>query len=92
MAGMVAVVLIAAAAGAALQAFSRGGTANDGIDYASPTSLATVARRSLASRTNVDGTLGLRGQLRRGEPGHGHHHRAFAVGEVMRAPRPPTAA
>jgi multidrug efflux pump subunit AcrA (membrane-fusion protein) len=60
-AGLVILGLAAATAVAAPWPFSRGGTAGTGIDNGSPTSLATVARRSLSSRTNVDGTLAYAG-------------------------------
>jgi peptidoglycan hydrolase-like protein with peptidoglycan-binding domain len=53
-------VVLALALGTVLAVwpFWRGGRqANEGIDNGSPTSLATVTRRSLSSRTNVNGTL-----------------------------------
>jgi hypothetical protein len=55
------VVLLLAAAGVAamlLEPFSGSGRANTGVtDNGYPTGLATVVRRSLASRTSVSGTL-----------------------------------
>jgi hypothetical protein len=44
---------------------SAGGTANNAIDNASAICLATVTRPSLASRTNVNGTLGTYGVVNR---------------------------
>jgi peptidoglycan hydrolase-like protein with peptidoglycan-binding domain len=80
---MVVLVLIAAAAGVALRAFSGAGTANNGIDNASPTSLATVTRRSLASRTNVNGTLGYAGTYGVVNQATGTLTALPAVGEVI---------
>ena len=60
-AGVVVLAFVAAAAGiVALIGRGRNATSNR-IDNASPTALSTVQRRSLASRTNVNGTLGYAG-------------------------------
>jgi peptidoglycan hydrolase-like protein with peptidoglycan-binding domain len=56
-AGLVALALAVATA-LAVWPFGRGGPqTNEGIDNGSPTSLATVIRGSLSSRTSVNGTL-----------------------------------
>jgi hypothetical protein len=59
--GLVVVALAAGTLVAIARPFAGGGTAGNGIDNGAPTSLATVTRRSLSSRTNVSGTLGYAG-------------------------------
>jgi peptidoglycan hydrolase-like protein with peptidoglycan-binding domain len=57
-------VVLALAAGTFLtiaRPFAGGGAAGNGIDNGASTSLASVTRRSLASTTNVNGTLGFAG-------------------------------
>jgi peptidoglycan hydrolase-like protein with peptidoglycan-binding domain len=60
-AGLVVLVLAAGTVLAIAGPFAGGGAAGGGIDNGSPTSLASVTRRSLASRINVNGTLGYAG-------------------------------
>jgi multidrug efflux pump subunit AcrA (membrane-fusion protein) len=60
-AGLVVLVLGAGTFLAITRPFGGGGGAGGGIDNGSPTSLASVTRRSLASRINVNGTLGYAG-------------------------------
>jgi peptidoglycan hydrolase-like protein with peptidoglycan-binding domain len=60
-AGLVVLVLAAGTFLAIARPFAQGGAAGNGIDNGSPTSLASVTRRSLASRINVDGALGYAG-------------------------------
>jgi peptidoglycan hydrolase-like protein with peptidoglycan-binding domain len=59
--GLVVLVLAAGTFLAIARPFAGGGAAGNGIDNGSPTSLASVTRRSLASRINVDGALGYAG-------------------------------
>jgi peptidoglycan hydrolase-like protein with peptidoglycan-binding domain len=59
--GLVVLVLAAGTLLAITRPFSGGGAAGNGIDNGAPTSLATIARRSLSSRINVNGTLGYAG-------------------------------
>ena len=51
------VLVLAVGAVVAMWPFGRGGSRTAGIDNATTTSLATVTRGSLSSRTNVSGTL-----------------------------------
>jgi len=60
-AGLVVLVLAVGVFVALTRPFSGGGAAGNGIDNVSSTSLASVTRRSLASTTNVNGTLGYAG-------------------------------
>jgi hypothetical protein len=60
-AGLVVLVLAVGVFVALTRPFSGGGAAGNGIDNGSSTSLASVTRRSLASTTNVNGTLGYAG-------------------------------
>jgi peptidoglycan hydrolase-like protein with peptidoglycan-binding domain len=59
--GVVALVLAGGTFLAITRPFAGAGAAGGGIDNGSPTSLASVTRRSLASRINVNGTLGYAG-------------------------------
>jgi peptidoglycan hydrolase-like protein with peptidoglycan-binding domain len=62
-AGLVVLVLAVGVFLAITRPFSGGGSAGNGIDNGSSTSLASVTRRSLASTTNVNGTLGYAGSF-----------------------------
>jgi peptidoglycan hydrolase-like protein with peptidoglycan-binding domain len=59
--GLLVLVLAAGTFLAITRPFAGGGAAGNGIDNGSSTSLATITRRSLASTTNVNGTLGYAG-------------------------------
>jgi peptidoglycan hydrolase-like protein with peptidoglycan-binding domain len=59
--GLLVLVLAAGTFLAITRPFAGGGAAGNGIDNGSSTSLATITRRSLASTTNVSGTLGYAG-------------------------------
>jgi hypothetical protein len=77
------VLVIAGAALGAIGPFARQ-PATSGIDNGSPTSLATVTRRSLASRTNVNGTLGYAGSYAVVNQATGTLTALPEVGEVIR--------
>lgn len=82
-AGVVVLIVASGTAVVALRPFGGSGTAGNAIDNASPTSLATVTRQTLASRTNVNGTLGYAGSYGVVNQGSGTLTALPAVGDVI---------
>jgi hypothetical protein len=83
-AAAVAVSVAAVIAAAAAGAFSGGGSQASGAGSAYRTSTALVVRRSLASQTNVDATLGDRGSYTVIGQATGTYTRLPALGAVIR--------
>jgi peptidoglycan hydrolase-like protein with peptidoglycan-binding domain len=82
-AGLVVLVLAAGTFLAIARPFAGGGSAGNGIDNGSSTSLASVTRRSLASTTNVNGTLGYAGSFDVVNQASGTLSALPAVGDVI---------
>jgi peptidoglycan hydrolase-like protein with peptidoglycan-binding domain len=81
--GLVVLVLAVGVFLAITRPFSGGGSAGNGIDNGSSTSLASVTRRSLASTTNVNGTLGYAGSFDVVNQASGTLSALPAVGDVI---------
>jgi peptidoglycan hydrolase-like protein with peptidoglycan-binding domain len=81
--GLVVLVLAAGTLLVITRPFGGGGGEGNGIDNGSPTSLASVTRRSLASRINVNGTLGYAGSYDVANQATGTLSALPAVGDLI---------